>query len=267
MFPSLPTRMNHYTLHSLLGEGHISFVYRAAHEQTKREVALKVLRPDSPVEEARAYFENEAAILPQLHHPHIPTFHEFVPGEPPALAFECVEGKDSEAILAEVPQLSFLPVRSVLEWGIQIADALAYLHNHHPPIAFRDLKPSHIMVDRANKAWLVDFNLARILPEDKHLSQADLIGTEGFAAPEQYAGEVSPLVDIYGLGATLHTLLTGVDPRRERKFTYTPARSINPAIPKAASQAVMKALAYEPEDRFQRMSAMKKALQNAQNEL
>jgi serine/threonine protein kinase len=257
-----PEVIHHYTIQSILGEGDIAVVYRAVNTLDGAEVALKVLHADSPVPEARQYFDNEREILAQLSHPHIPAFYGAVDGEMPGIALQLVDGKDGETLLSELPEGSFLKPRSVVVWGVQIADALAYLHNHHPPVVFRDLKPSHVMVDAQNKAWLVDFNLARIMPESSYLDDADLVGTEGFAAPEQYRGIVSPLVDIYALGATLHHLLTGINPRQEQRFTYAPPRSINPAIPQAAAQMVMKALAYEPEDRYDRMEDMRAALQN-----
>lgn len=165
--------------------------YRAINTLTGREVALKMLRADSPVPEVRTYFENERDILARLNHPHIPTFYEYVEAKMPGIALKFIDGKDGETLLAELPEGSFLNPRSVVEWGIQIADALAYLHNHIPPVVFRDLKPSHVMVGAQNQALLVDFNLVKIMPESKYLDDADLMGTEGFSAPEQYGGLVA----------------------------------------------------------------------------
>jgi serine/threonine protein kinase len=260
----VPQAFQHYHIQSLLGEGDVAQVYRAVNTLNRQEVALKVLRADSPVENARGYFENERAILAQLNHPNIPVFYEYVEGEPSALAIAIIEGKDGEALLAELADGEFLDVERVVKWGVQIAGALAYLHDR--AIAFRDLKPSHIMVDAEDRAWLVDFNLAKILPESKRLTDADLVGTEGFSAPEQYKGVVSPLVDIYALGATLHYMLTKINPRHERLFTYAPPRSANPAVPRSVAEVVMQALAYEPEDRFQSMEEMQAALTDALHE-
>jgi eukaryotic-like serine/threonine-protein kinase len=262
MASPLPARLNHYAIQSLLGEGHIAFVYRAVNTLNGQEVALKVLRADSPVENARQYFDNEAAVCAGLHHHHIPALYESISSEPPCLAFQRIDGKDGETLLAELPKGAFLPVKDVVQWGIQIADALAYLHQGHPAIIFRDLKASHIMVDTANQAWLVDFNLAVVLPEQQSSIIAEAIGTEGFNPPEQYQGRASPLVDVYALGATLHYLLTRIDPREERRFTYAPPRSVNSAIPRPLAQVIMKALAYEAEDRYASMEAMRDALQS-----
>ncbi len=254
------TQFGRYEAQAVIGEGHIGRVYRAVDPQTGQTVALKVLLEESPVEDARAYFHNEIVILSQIQHPHIPRFYDASSDDPAYIALEWIDGKDAETLLAELPESQFFPPEKIVVWGAQICDALDYLHHHALPIAFRDLKPGHIMIDTHDKAWLLDFNLAKILPPDKFIAQADQVGTEGFAAPEQYKGTVSPLVDIYGLGATLHQLVTRIDPRRERPFTYAPPRAINPLLPKALADVIMKALAYEPEDRFRNAAAFKAAL-------
>lgn len=249
-----------YQIGEIIGEGDIARVYQTHGTQNGQRVALKVLRDDSPVTNAQAYFINEIMILSQLEHPNIPQFFDAPGANPVYIAMEYVDGRDGETLLAELPEGEFLPAADLIAWGAQICDALSYLHNHQPPIAFRDLKAAHIMIDRQKKAWLVDFNLAKMLPPEKFLAGADLAGTEGFAAPEQYVGVVSPAVDIYALGATLHYLATRIDPRRERRFTYAPPRAINPVLPKAFADVIMRALAYEPEDRFPSAAAFKAAL-------
>jgi eukaryotic-like serine/threonine-protein kinase len=248
-----------YEIIDLVGEGCIGTVHRAIDRESGRVVALKILRGDSIVKQARRFFVNEARILSRLDHPNIPAFYDVIAGGPYTIVFEWIDGWDLEDVLAT--RQGFLPEREVIGWAVQICDALAYLHTHPVhPIAFRDLKASHIMVNRAGKAWLVDFNLAHPLPLGGRLEGADRVGTEGFAAPEQYEGTALPASDLYGLGATLHYVLTRIDPRRERPFTFAPPRSVNPAISKKLAAVVMRALAYEIEDRFQDARAMKKAL-------
>ncbi len=251
--------MSHYRVLRLLGEGEVARVYLAMNPLTAQRVALKCLRGDSPVENTPHYLRNEAVILAQLDHPNIPSFHEFVNGD--TLVMDAITGDDGEAILAGLGEGEFLDVRRVIRWGIQIADILTYLHHHNPAIAFCDLKPAHIMIDGDDRAWLVDFNLSNILPDTNIITDATPIGTVGFAPPEQYQGIVSPLVDIYALGATLHYLLTRIDPRKERKFTFAPIRSINPQIPKALSPIIMKATAFESDERYPCMEDMKADLQ------
>jgi serine/threonine protein kinase len=253
-------KVGNYLIGDIIGEGDIARVYRGVDSQTGQSAALKILREDSPVPDAHLYFRNEIVILSHLEHPHIPKAYDASGDDPAYIALELIDGKDAESLLAQLPEGEFFRAEDLVQWGAQICDALAYLHNHAQPVAFRDLKPSHVMVDRQGKAWLVDYNLAKMLPSEKLLAGADLAGTEGFAAPEQYMGMITPLVDIYGLGATLHQLMTRIDPRHERPFTYAPPRAINPLLPKALAGVIMKALAYEPEDRFPNAAAFKAAL-------
>jgi len=249
-----------FDVQALIGEGDIAKVYRAVDQQTGQLIALKVLREDSPEANAPIYFQNEIHILSQLNHPHIPAFYGASQGAPAYIALELIEGKDGEELLAELPEGAFFPSDNLIRWGAQICDALAYLYHHEPPIAFRDMKASHLMVDLHENAWLVDFNLARVMPPERYIEAADLVGTEGFAAPEQYSGVVSPLADIYTLGATLHYLATRIDPRKERRFAFAPPRSINHQLSKQLAGVIMKGLAYEPEDRWQSAQDFKTAL-------
>ncbi len=96
---------------------------------------------------------------------------------------------------------------------MQICDVLEYLHGHQPqPIVFRDLKPSNIIVTAEGKLTLIDFGIAKVFQSDK---RGTMIGTEGYAPPEQYRGLAEPRGDIYALGATMHHLLTNSDPRSQ----------------------------------------------------
>lgn len=252
-------QIDHYQIVEIIGRGDIATVYRAVDTLTGQTAALKMLRDDSPVVNARQFFENEADILARLDHSHIPAFYGTILGDRSAIICELIEGQDLEQRLAGCKE--FFAESDVIGWAIQICDALAYLHTHPvTPLVFRDLKAAHIMVDSRGKAWLIDFNLAHALSPSGRLEQADRVGTKGFAAPEQYDGIVSPVSDIYALGTTLHYLLTRIDPRQERAFTFAPPRSVNPGLSKALAAVVVKASAFEPEDRFQSAVEMKTAL-------
>lgn len=252
-------RLERYEITGLVGAGCIGNVYRALDRETGRAVALKVLRWDSSVTEARRYFLNEARLLARLDHAHIPAFYEHITGQQPAIVFELIDGCDLETVLAE--REGFLSAREVIGWAVQVCDALAYLHHHRiHPIVFRDLKPAHIMVSADGHAWLVDFNLARPLPLNGRLDRADCAGTAGFAAPEQYTGTALPASDVYGLGASLHYLLTRIDPRGKSPFTFAPPRAANPAISPALEAVIMQAVALDLADRFPDARALKSAL-------
>ncbi|RME07680.1 MAG: protein kinase [Anaerolineae bacterium] len=204
-------------------------------------------------------FEREANILAALNHPSIPKIHDyFTLDNRTYLVMEFIEGKDLEKILNETEGL--LPVQQVVIWGIELCDVLYYLHTREPePIVFRDIKPSNIMITPENHVVLVDFGIAKKFEAGQ---KGTMIGTEGYSPPEQYRGEASPQVDIYALGATLHHLLTGIDPRDHAPFTFNerPIRQLNPNVPTELEVIVDTALQYNPEDRFRNANEMKDAL-------
>jgi len=206
-------------------------------------------------------FQREAHILAGLSHPSIPHIYDFFSeGNRAYLVLEYIPGKNLETILNETE--GFLPERQVLEWAIELCDVLQYLHSREPaPVVFRDMKPANVMVTPSGRLVLVDFGIAKIFQAGQ---KGTMIGTEGYAAPEQYRGEATPSVDIYALGATLHHLLTKRDPRTEPPFSFheRPIRSINPNVSPELEAIVNRALAYNPEDRFRSAKEMKEALLN-----
>src|SRR5262249_55736832 len=137
---------------------------------------------------------------------------------------------------------------------------LEYLHAQQPePVIFRDLKPSNIMIRQDGRLMLVDFGIARsFAPQQK----GTMIGTEGYAPPEQYRGIADARGDMYALGATLHHLSTGSDPRSETPFTFAqrPPRCLNQRLTQEFEQIVLKLAQYSPVDRFQSADELKRAL-------
>ncbi len=205
-------------------------------------------------------FEREAHLLAQLTHPAIPTvFDYFSRGDRAYLVLEYVPGATLDYLVRKSE--GFLPTEQVVRWAIALADVLHYLHTLQPrPIIFRDVKPSNIIITPQDQVKLIDFGIARIFhPEQK----GTMIGTEGYAPPEQYRGVLSPLVDIYALGATLHHVLTRQDPRKEPPFSFheRPIRQFNPNVPPELERIIYKALAYKPEERYQSAAEMKAALE------
>ena len=204
-------------------------------------------------------FSREANILATLSHPGIPKiFDFFTEGQRSYLVLEFIDGQDMEQIINT--NSSFLNERQVIDWAVQICDVLEYMHNQQPQaIIFRDLKPSNVMVNTMNRVILVDFGIAKVFQTGE---KGTMIGTEGYSPPEQYRGISGPIGDIYALGATLHHLLTKSDPRTEPPFTFHERlpQAINPQISEGMEAIIMKALAYEPKDRFQTAVEMKQAL-------
>jgi serine/threonine protein kinase len=202
----------------------------------------------------------EADILAQLtQHPGFPKFYGY--GEMADYvytAMEFIQGTSLEDMIEERGHP--LPEADVIEWAIQICDALTHLHNLRPtPFIHRELKPSNVIIDHHGRARLVDFAAAERYQAGREQSG---IGAEGYAAPEQYVGYADARSDVYELGATLHHLLTLRDPRVEKPFTFhdAPPRSLNPAISEALEAVILKATEHNPLARYQNMEEMKAAL-------
>ena len=257
-----------YRIERVLGTGGMSTVYLALDlrfAQVRRLCAVKEMISHIPDPRLRALaqqsFEREAALLATLSHPAIPKiFDYFIEGERSYLIMEYIPGQDLESLLQQTGGM--LPVEEVVGWALQICDVLHYLHSHNPPIIFRDLKPSNIMVDAQGRVFLVDFGIAKLFQGGQ---RGTMVGTEGYSPPEQYRGVADPRTDIYALGATLHHLLTRQDPRLEPPFSFheRPIRRANPAVPEALAQVIMRALEYDPDRRFQSALEMKQALMAA----
>lgn len=259
-----------YRITGLLGVGGMSVVYRALDlrfANVERVCAIKEMFDAGGNERTRrlrlANFEREAGLLAVLSHPLIPKIYDFFSEHDRVyLVQEFVPGRNLEALLAETPG-GFVE-DEVIGWGTQVCDVLTYLHGQRPhPIIFRDLKPSNMMVRDDRTLMLIDFGIARTF---QRLQRGTMIGTEGYAPPEQYRGHADPRVDIYALGATLHHLATGSDPRYETPFTFAqrPPRALNPRLSAAFEQVILKAVAYAPEERYATVAEFKAALLECQ---
>ncbi len=197
-------------------------------------------------DEAVTRFEAEANFLLRLRHPGIPrVYSSFMDDNRHYLAMDFVRGEDLENRAASE---GAIPEATVLEWTAQICDVLFYLHGQRPPIIFRDIKPSNIMLRPDGRIQLIDFGIAKVLQSGVRGTQ---IGTPGYAPPEQYQGLATAASDVYALCASLHHLLTGRDPQSEAPFTFPDVRTIKPAISERTARALAKGLQMRPEDRYQ----------------
>jgi len=148
----------------------------------------------------------------------------------------------------------------VVKWGVQICDVLEYLHGHEPqPVIFRDMKPSNIIVSGEGKVTLIDFGIAKVFQSDK---RGTMIGTEGYAPPEQYRGLAEPRGDLYALGATMHHLLTNFDPRTQTPFTFheRPIRGFNSRVSEYIESVILRACEYDIDRRWPNARALRQAL-------
>ena len=241
-----------YQLETRIGQGGMGAVYKAIDTRfNNRALAIKEMSraglSPSSIQEAEAAFERESHLLADLLHPNLPRIYDhFTEAERSYLVMDFIEGQTIEDYL-EQANGGPLPLEQVLNWGEQICDVLSYLHNHQPPIVFRDLKPSNVMISGSH-IYLIDFGIARIFkPGQSHDTVA--LGSPGYAAPEQYGkAQSTPRSDLYSLGALLHCLLTGVDPS-EQPFFFRPASHLNPAVPRELEELLQHMLEMKAENR------------------
>ena len=213
----------------------------------------------SPLERQRAItaFQQEAQMLATLDHPNLPKVVDyFSEGGREYLVMEYVDGQTLDEMLSACGNRPFSEDH-VLDWALQLCAVLDYLH--HQNIIFRDLKPSNIMVEQSGMVRLIDFGIARLFKPGK-ASDTAAIGTLGYAPPEQYGSIQTDLrSDVYSLGATLHTLLTGFDPSQS-PLLFPPVRHLNPAVSVEMERVITTAMAQKPEQRWQNIAQMRNAL-------
>ncbi|MDP9311373.1 MAG: PQQ-binding-like beta-propeller repeat protein [Chloroflexota bacterium] len=268
MLPSGTVLQGRYAIETVLGVGGMSIVYRGRDLRFKdvvRACAVKEMFQSAPDSQTRLLtlknFEREAGLLATLSHSAIPKVYDFFEENGRIyVILELIAGRDLEATLdqAKAP----IAEQRVGNWAFQICDVLQYLHGHTPePIIFRDMKPSNVIVAPEDRIVLIDFGIARIFEQNQR--KGTMIGTEGYAPPEQYRGIADPRGDVYALGATMHHLLTNVDPRTETPFTFheRPIRQINPQVSAEMEAVVMQALEYDPALRPQSAAEFKALLQ------
>jgi predicted ATPase/DNA-binding SARP family transcriptional activator/tRNA A-37 threonylcarbamoyl transferase component Bud32 len=256
----MPARIGRYELQRLLEDGTMGTVYLACDPDSGRQVVLKVrLRgADEADETLHRLFKSEAENLARLTHPAFPRFYGF--DETESYSYIVMEFIEGESLAAILEKEGFISEQKAIEWMVQVSEALICMHSQKPqPLIFRDIKPGNMVVGCDERVYLVDLGIAESPP----VGQRQLaLGTEGYSPPEQYFGYSDVRSDIYSLGATLHQLLTRRDPRKAAPFSFdaAPPRSLNPSISEELEAVVLKAVAHDPEKRYQHVEEIKSAL-------
>jgi len=251
--PNGTVLVNRYVVERLLGGGGMGMVYLARDQRlanrlcAMKEMVDHFIDPQQRIE-ANEYFAREADTLAQLKHQAIPAITDrFDEQNRHYLVMEYIEGRNLEEELAARGNEP-LPEGLVIDIARQLCDVLAYLHGMQPPIVYRDMKPSNVMISPKGRVVLVDFGIARLFKAQK---RGTMIGTLGFAPPEQYKGEVDPRSDIYSLAATLHYMLTARDPEKFPPFSFPKIKELRPEVSDNLAGAIDAALAYNVEGRPQ----------------
>lgn len=244
-----------YLIVGLAGRGGMGAVYQALDTRIgNRRVAIKEMSQghlsDQELANATERFQHEANLLGSLQHPNLPHVYDaFSTQGRSYLVMEYLEGKTLLQILRENDERP-IPVAQALAYALQLCDVLAYLHQQHPPIIFRDLKPSNVMVTETGHIYLIDFGIARLFKEGQQQDTA-LLGSLGYAPPEQHGiAQTNQRSDLYALGATLHFCLTGKNPYSAGyQFAFPPVREYNPQVPVALNQLIQRLVAMDEQQR------------------
>lgn len=268
-----------YELKELVGTGGMASIYKAFDETLSRWVAIKVV-PILAIGEAEetilARFRLEAQAIAALRHRNILTIYGY--GEEKGWAYIVMEYVPGGSLKDRIVPGQPFSWQQALTIIIPVSEALAFAHERH--IIHRDIKPANILMPQDDWPLLADFGLAKMEQATRpNLTMpGQVLGTMAYAAPQQIQeGEIDARVDIYSLGIVLYELLTGMLPfEGETSFDFLMARltdppkpllEANPDAPPIFVPILEKALAQDPEDRYQTMQEFSRALKEAQYEL
>ncbi|HUP46362.1 MAG TPA: protein kinase [Thermoanaerobaculia bacterium] len=262
--------LGRYRLVSLLGEGGMGKVYKAHDAALDRHVAIKILPPELLTDASRvARFIQEARAASALSHPHVLTVYDIGEADNVRyMAMELIEGKTLREQMLSGPA----DLRKALKVVLQVAEALTAAHA--AGIVHRDLKPENIMISSAGYAKVLDFGLAKLWREPSSASETAsrtavkgtdpgmVMGTAGYMSPEQARGDsVDHRSDLFSLGCVLYELVSGrrafrgdssVDTMHKVIYDEAdPIRSVRADVPAELARILRKALAKDPDDRYQ----------------
>ena len=251
-----------YKILNKIGQGGMSVVYLAMNERANKQWAIKEVRKDGTkdYEVVKQGLIAETDILKRLNHPHLPSIIDVIDCDDTFLiVMDYIEGRTLDHWLKKE---GAQPQERVVEWAKQICDVLGYLHSRKPPIIYRDLKPSNVMLKPDGKIMIIDFGTAREFKEQS-IEDTKCLGTQGYAAPEQYGGhgQTDARTDIYNLGATMYHLLTGHNPSLPPYEMY-PIRQWNPSLSSGLEAIVTKCTQRNPNDRYQSCAELMYALEH-----
>ncbi len=238
-----------YEILKEIGRGGMSIVYLAMDKHLNKQWAVKEIRKKGSGKNDEIVVNSllaEANMMKKLDHPSLPRIVDIIDnGITIYVVMDYIEGESLDKILNEY---GAQPEEMVVNWAKQLCDALSYLHSQKPSIIYRDMKPANVMLKPEGNIKIIDFGIAREYKE-QNLADTTVLGTKGYAPPEQYSGQTDPRSDIFALGMTMHHLLTGVDPRNGEP--YAPVRQWNPELSEGIEIIIDRCVEPASENRYQ----------------
>lgn len=240
-----------YRLLRPIGRGGMSMVYLAVDLKLRKEWAVKEVKKKGEGDRSEKVIQSlaaEVSLMKRLDHPALPRIVDVSEdAQNIYIVMDYIRGISLDRLLSRD---GVQPEARVIGWGIQLCDALRYLHGQNPPVIYRDMKPANIMLTPEGNLKLIDFGIAREYKR-RHLADTEVLGTRGYAPPEQHGTrQTDARSDIYALGMTLRHLLTGQDPRQP-DYRHLPIRRCDPAFSEGMEQIIERCTAPDPKDRYQ----------------
>lgn len=254
-----PSRIGRYDVTAEIGRGAMGVVYRAVDPMLERTVAIKTINmalDPGEMEQYEKRFTIEARAAGGLNHPNIVIIHDIGrSGDLAYMAMEFLEGRELRDLIIG---RELTPDRA-LEIAAQVADGLAYAHEHG--VVHRDIKPANIMILRDGRVKITDFGIARMRTADVRTQTGVVLGSPRYLSPEQVLGKRSDgRADTFSLGVIIYEMVTGQTPFNGVdvnslmfqivNFTPPPPSSVNPALPPMLDLIIAKALAKSADDRY-----------------
>lgn len=246
-----------YEILKLLNTGGMnSAIYLALDKKLNRQWAIKKVRKSSS--QTTSMLMAEASIMKNLDHPMLPRIVGIE--EDPKFFYIIMDFVQGENLKTVVTSSGPQAQDTVVSWGVKLCDVLTYLHGKG--VVYRDMKPANIMLSPDGNIKLIDFGIAREYKENAS-EDTTALGTEGYAAPEQYEGkgQTDARTDVYGMGITLFQLLTGVNPSSYQENIFS-IRLQNPNLSSGLDKIILKCTNKDPKKRYQSTEELKKALLN-----
>ena len=264
-----------YEITQLLGEGGMSYVYKATDKQLQRTVAIKTLKPNYVEQEKFVErFKREAQTAANLNHPNIVQIFDWGIGDEPFFVMEYIEGNTLTSIIANKRTIS---MNDILFIGAQVSSGLQAAHSKG--LVHRDIKPGNIMITPEGKVKVTDFGIVSLQNEESDITKTgSILGTASYISPEQAQGKpVSKESDLYSLGTVLYELITGKPPfegdtpiaTATKHITDKPEKlsTYRANIPKGIENAVLKLLHKYPKDRFKNAEDLRAVLLQQKTQL
>lgn len=251
-----------YKVLEKIGQGGMSVVYLAMDSRLNKSLAVKEIRKrdNAKTQLLLKSLVAEANMLKDFDHAAIPKIYDIIESEGDIyVVMDYIEGENlKEKLDREGPQAA----ENVVNWALQIADVLQYLHTRKPnPIIYRDMKPHNLMVTPEGKIKLIDFGISKEY-KDEETRDKSTAWTEEYAAPEQLAKKLTDQrSDIFSLGVTLYHLVTGKT-IKDYPNKLIPIREWNPGLPEGLEYIIEKCTNEKPEDRYQSCDELYYELEN-----